>query len=299
MHLEDPLAPHLSDAARGGREAMEAILRGVCDDVYGLALRMLWHPEDAADATQEILLKVSTHLGEFRGESAVRTWVYRIASNHLLRARERRSRGRTSPIEMIEAAGDAAALADESADDRVLALEVKLGCSHAMLHALDEEHRLAYILGELLELPGAEAAAILEIQAPAFRQRLTRARARIRGVMAARCGLVDPSRPCRCERRVEPARRQGLVDPSALRFAAHPIRGAEVRSLAAYVDALEGLEPTLRVLRSHPDYAAPGAVLAAIRGILEGTHEGTHEGIHDGARDGIHDAGASSDPGPS
>jgi DNA-directed RNA polymerase specialized sigma24 family protein len=45
---------------------------------------MLWHPEDAQDATQEILLRVVTHLSSFRGDSSFMTWVYQIAANHLL-----------------------------------------------------------------------------------------------------------------------------------------------------------------------------------------------------------------------
>ena len=54
------------------------------DDVYRLALRMTAHPEDAEDASQEILIKVITHLEGFRGESSVRTWAYRIAVRHML-----------------------------------------------------------------------------------------------------------------------------------------------------------------------------------------------------------------------
>src|SRR5215468_2497513 len=70
-------------AAGGDKEAARAVLEGVQDDVYRLALRMLGHPADAEDATQEILIIVLTHLGAFRGESAFKTWVWRIAANHL------------------------------------------------------------------------------------------------------------------------------------------------------------------------------------------------------------------------
>jgi DNA-directed RNA polymerase specialized sigma24 family protein len=60
----------LEAAGQGSSPALEALLRTIQSPIYGLALRMLWHPEDARDATQEILLKVLTHLGTFRGESA-------------------------------------------------------------------------------------------------------------------------------------------------------------------------------------------------------------------------------------
>lgn len=70
--------------------ALEELIAQIQEKVYGLALRMLWHPEDAQDATQEILLRVVTHLATFRGESTFFTWVYRIAANHLLRFRKSR-----------------------------------------------------------------------------------------------------------------------------------------------------------------------------------------------------------------
>jgi RNA polymerase sigma factor (sigma-70 family) len=53
---------------------------------------MLGQPEDARDATQEILLKIVTHLSGFRGESSFRTWYYRIGCNHLLNFREKNNR---------------------------------------------------------------------------------------------------------------------------------------------------------------------------------------------------------------
>src|SRR3954467_4300105 len=70
-------------AATGDKEAVQDVLLAVQDDVYALALRMLGHPSDAEDAAQEILVIVLTHLGSFRGESGLRTWVWRIAARHL------------------------------------------------------------------------------------------------------------------------------------------------------------------------------------------------------------------------
>ncbi len=56
------LARLVADAQAGDRSALEALLAAVVDDIYGLSLKMLWHPTDAEDATQEILIKVFTHL---------------------------------------------------------------------------------------------------------------------------------------------------------------------------------------------------------------------------------------------
>ena len=126
--------------AKSGREAaLEELVRLVQGRVYGLALRMLWHPEDARDAAQEILLRVITRIGSFRGEAAFTTWVYRIAANYLLDARP-------GPLERMKISFDAfAADLDEGlaatpleqarggVEAGVLLEEVKLGCTLGML----------------------------------------------------------------------------------------------------------------------------------------------------------------------
>ena len=75
---EESLEQLVAKAADGDKVALEEVVRQIQDKVYGLALRMLWHPADAEDAAQEILIKIITHLGSFRGDSAFMTWVYRV-----------------------------------------------------------------------------------------------------------------------------------------------------------------------------------------------------------------------------
>ena len=71
-----------------------------------------------------------------------------------------------------------------------------------MLLCLDREHRMAYILGEVLELSSDQAAELCGIAPGAFRKRLQRARERIQRFMEGHCGLLDPANPCRCRRRI-------------------------------------------------------------------------------------------------
>src|SRR5438445_11408715 len=88
-------------AQQGDQAALEELIEQIQAKVYGLALRMLWHPEDAKDATQEILLRIVTHLGSFRRESSFQTWVYRIAANHLLGWRKSRLEAQGFTFEMF------------------------------------------------------------------------------------------------------------------------------------------------------------------------------------------------------
>ena len=75
-------------AASGNRDALEELLGDVQDMVFNLSLRMLGTVPDAEDACQEILIKVMTHLSDFRKESRFSTWVFRIAVNHVLAYRK-------------------------------------------------------------------------------------------------------------------------------------------------------------------------------------------------------------------
>jgi len=256
-------------AADGDRDALEAVLRAITDDVYRLSVRMLWHPADAEDATQEILVKIVTRLDGFRGEAAFTTWAYRVAVNHLLSTRRRRAE--QSALSFDEFGADLAQGLDEpydagGVDERVLEEEVKVGCTQAMLLCLDRDHRAAWVLGEVFELPGEEAAAILEISPAAYRKRLSRARQRIQSFMRGHCGLVDASNPCRCRRRIGTAIATGRVDPDALLFAQ-----AGSGRLREAMTAMESLHDAAAVMRSHPDVVAPRQVVQRVgRALLGG-----------------------------
>jgi RNA polymerase sigma factor (sigma-70 family) len=227
----------LEDLARqavaGDRDALDRLVRDLQRDVYGVALRMLWNREDAEDATQEILVRVVTRLAQFDFRSRLRTWVYRVAVNYMLDVKK-------SPVERMQLNFEAFAedLADglsadgpAEAERSLLIEEVKIGCTLGMLQCLDRPHRLAYVLGEILELPGPEAAEALDITPELFRKRLQHARAAIEAFTRAHCGLVSDSADCACHRRVPAALRLGRVRPDALDFAEHHSSYQETRKL--------------------------------------------------------------------
>ncbi|MHB9098158.1 MAG: sigma factor [Syntrophales bacterium] len=69
--VETAIEDLVEQAKMGNKDVLEEIIRRIQDRLYGLALRMLFIPADAEDATQEILVKIITHLGTFKGESLV------------------------------------------------------------------------------------------------------------------------------------------------------------------------------------------------------------------------------------
>ena len=257
-------------AGQGDRAALEELVAHIQTRLYNLAVRMLWHPEDAEDATQEILLKIVTHLGTFRGESLFSTWCWRIATNHLLTTRKRRAEQQALSLtqfaaDLDQGLGDDAFTVPDDVDRRLLEEEVKVGCMQGMLLCLTREERATYIVGEFFEVTDKEGAEIFAISPDAYRKRLSRVRQTIRTFMTRTCGLVTSTNPCRCSRQVQTAIANGRLDPTHLLFASSGADSLVARGIAQ----MDSLNRIGGLFRSHPMYQAPGTLLQAVRDLLE------------------------------
>ena len=246
-------------AVQGDRSALELLVRRHQGYIYSLAQRMLYAPEDAADATQEILISLVTNLASYRGEAKFRTWAYRIAVRQLLAFKKGRVEhvvhdfdcfGRTLAATPDLDPPDQGSL---PVDVRLVIEEAKVGCLMAMLLCLDRDHRMAFVLGEIFEASDAVAAEVLGISADNARQRLARAREQLRQFLTGRCGLLDETGSCHCTRKTQGFIRQGIVDPGRLRFTeVHLDRTkaeapARARALQGYVERAYS-----ELLRSQP-----------------------------------------------
>jgi RNA polymerase sigma factor (sigma-70 family) len=269
----------LRAALAGSLEAVDALIMAIQPGIYKLAVHVLGNRDDAADASQEILLKVITHISGFRAESAFSTWVWRVAYNHLMTARTRKAE---SPEVSLDGIADrleqglefAARLAHDrgepvplSPQDKLEARQVALGCTQSMLMALDREQRLAYVIDTVFDLDSREAAAVVGISPEAYRQRLSRARSRLDAFMNQACGLANPGAACRCERQLPAVRHlanvRGPESGAVLALNKLELEDAE-RQFAAFTR----LTDVAAILRVHPDYRAPEAQRTAILAVL-------------------------------
>lgn len=266
----------LQGARNGDLAALEQLLRAVQDTVYRLAVRMLGQREDAQDATQEVLLKITTHLSSFRGESAFSTWVYRIASNHLLSARMRAKEAPTIGFddfaEKLEQGRAFAATLDGWDDKRPLQPDEKLAarrtaitCTQAMLSCLDRPHRLAYVLAIVFGLEHDEAAQVQQISPAAHRKRLSRARSALHEFMQQQCGLVSRSAPCRCARQLPAAAEARRCGKLPMLF----VSDSELDAAEQGLRELGELGDAAAVMRGAPAYATPEALVQGIRSVIE------------------------------
>jgi RNA polymerase sigma factor (sigma-70 family) len=246
----------------GDPTAIEALILKLQGRVYNLAVRFLWDPLDAEDATQEILLRVIQQLGTFRGDSALETWVHRIAVNHLLNLKRRTVESLTYEEGSEHLARASQYPEYDGLDRNLLAEEVKISCTTSMLICLSRHLRIAYILGVIFELDSQEAAYILGISPVTFRKRLSLARTQLRAFMETHCGLYNPENPCRCTKKIGYDVEIGRMTPGQLRF-------ADRGQASTLLDQVERLRDDITLMRSHPDYHAPERLLQAIKRLID------------------------------
>lgn len=270
------LAELCQSAQAGDRRALEALVRALQDPLYRLALRFLSLPEPARDATQEILILVVTQLSTFRGESAVTTWAYRIAARHLMRKRHRGKRYRFESLEaeLGQPPPEEAIARTPNPEQRLLEEEIFLGCTQAMLGALDRPLRIAFVLGGILELESDEASRVLEISEAAFRKRLSRARSLLDAFMAKHCGVARPTAPCRCRNQIAFAKRQKRLDEARPRFAL-PSGPTSLEAVSA-LGEIRAARRSLELYRAQPVFRAPEDFAVDLRRMLEQAPTLTH-----------------------
>ena len=150
--------------------------------VFGLAFHLLGNQEEAQDLSQEVFLRVFRTLGSFRGESALRTWIYRIVVNQ---ARNRHRgwlrRRRADQVSLDQHVAESGDLPCHGRlPDGVLASKETATRLWAALNRLPFDQRTAMILREVDGLRYDEIAFSLGIAVGTVKSRLTRARQALR-----------------------------------------------------------------------------------------------------------------------
>src|SRR5947199_7516570 len=115
----------VKQAKNGDRSALEKLVLRHQAWIYNIAVRMVFRPHDAEEVTQEVLGKVITKLSTFKGDSAFRTWLYRIAANSVLNMKRRWAETQTTTFTDYGAAINATPDLD-LADPKTVPVEVPL-----------------------------------------------------------------------------------------------------------------------------------------------------------------------------
>jgi RNA polymerase sigma-70 factor (ECF subfamily) len=172
----------LVEAAQAGdRSAMSELVRTTHRLVYTQALRLLGNPEDAADVTQDVYLRVVRKLGGFRHEASFTTWLSRVTTNVAMSTLTRRSRrlsveGAALEDDVSEPGADPADRSDS------IALAARL---ETLVAALPEGQRQVLVLRDVYGLSTDEVASTMNLSPGAVKVRLFRARERLKAQLEA------------------------------------------------------------------------------------------------------------------
>ena len=263
----------VSRAQAGDKDALEKLVRRHQPWVFNVAIRMVWYREVAEDATQEILIKAVTKLSTFRGQSQFRTWLYRIAVNHLLNVRksefERQSITFTDMGRALDETPDLDLPDPRSVPVELplLVEEARISCMTGMLLCLDRRQRLAFILGEYFGVTSEIGGEVMEVSPDNFRQLLSRARRDLYEFMNDKCGLVNAANPCRCAKKTRSFMQAGYVDPERLEFTKG--RLASVSDVAPHrLNELETLDRKHAELFRDHGFLAPPDLATRLRELI-------------------------------
>ncbi|OQX68334.1 MAG: hypothetical protein B6A08_10560 [Sorangiineae bacterium NIC37A_2] len=165
--------------------------------VYRLAFRMLGSPEDARDLCQEVFVQVFRSIENFRGDSKLSTWLFRITvnlsknQNKYLARRQKKNHSELDEALGFEAQGASGVTSGEmpAPEEQAVGRQIERIVKEA-LNSLDEEHRTLVILRDIEGLSYEEVAEIAELPIGTLKSRLHRARATLRQKIEAATGEV-------------------------------------------------------------------------------------------------------------
>ena len=178
---------YLADLKSGDAGAFDILINRYSSEVYRLLTRLTDDPEEAADLTQETFLSAFRSVSGFRGDSSVRTWLFRIAINQSRNRHRwwnRRRRGSTFSLDDGVGTSDLT-VGDTLSDDRpspemVAAQNERLLRLRAAIHELPQVYREAVVLCDVEGLSYEDIAAALEVNLGTVKSRIARGREELR-----------------------------------------------------------------------------------------------------------------------
>jgi len=202
--MRDPQNDQLLSRLQSGDEgALAELADAYGTKIYQLAFRYLRNKEDAEEVTQDVLFKVYRKVGEFRGDAALSSWIYRITFNAAM-SRVRTAQFQRSQEDDRQMASDDSEssstsqpdIADWSnmADERVLRSQLRRRVLRAIL-ALPVIYRAPVMLRDIQGMSTEEASAMLRVKDQTLKSRLHRGRLILRKQLADFAGGLTMHRP--------------------------------------------------------------------------------------------------------
>lgn len=268
--MQDEIFSLVDKAVSGDKQALEDLILSVEDLIYNLSLRMLGTIHDSEDATQEIIVRIITHLSAFQKKSAFSTWVYRIATNHLIDYKKSMFAQRPLNFEFYGADIENGLIENtkdllQNVNEELLAEELKMSCTNVMLQCLDPESRCIYVLGIMFKADSKICGEILGITSEAYRQRLSRIRKKVGDFLSAYCGLTETGR-CNCRKRVGYAIQSQRLNPHNLEYT--DLKKLDDSLTFGFKQAMEKMDELSLVFAELPKYRSTEVIKDFLKKLL-------------------------------
>jgi RNA polymerase sigma-70 factor (ECF subfamily) len=187
---EDALVSALS---QGAEDAYEILIQRYQQPVYSLVCRLMNDPSDAPDIVQEVFLKVFRNIGAFRGNSSLKTWIYRIAVNEAYNHRRWFCRHQRQEVAFgVEegAPNYAGGMTDpgRSPFEQTSDHETRALVEQA-LEKLNPKFRAAVVLRDIEDLRYEDIATVLDVSLGTVKSRIMRGREALRKILEERLEL--------------------------------------------------------------------------------------------------------------
>ncbi|MCC6580282.1 MAG: RNA polymerase sigma factor [Phycisphaeraceae bacterium] len=181
-------------AAGGDQAALAKLLETIQHRVYTLVLRMVSHRDDAAEVTQDVLLKIVQNISVFKGQSDVRTWAIRIAMNQSISHLRKRKLRRTASLDQQAEEGPTPPGREPDPAWNVQQRE-SLDHLRVALSRVEESFRGVLVLRDIEQMDYQQISQVLDLPAGTVKSRLFRARLALRQEMMALEGTPVTARP--------------------------------------------------------------------------------------------------------
>jgi RNA polymerase sigma factor (sigma-70 family) len=193
-------------------ESAEIIYKKYHKRVYNLAFRMTGNKDDASDITHDTFFQGFKSLPQFKEESQIFTWLYKIAKNNCLRFLEKKHKTTFLSLrDLIYESGSPVSEEITEAEKLHYITQVKEGCLTGLLRCLSLQQRLAFILKVLLDLPIEQVAKVIDKSENATRILVHRSKQNIKNFLCINCSLYHSDNPCRCENLINFSLKQGWL----------------------------------------------------------------------------------------
>ena len=201
--MRNPQTERLLQRLQNGEDrAMFELADTYGPKIHQLAFRYLRNKEDAEEVVQDVLYKVYRNIGEFRGDAALSSWIYRITFNAAMSRLRSASYQRAQDAQRSLASGDEKATAtlpepadwSNIADEELLRSQLRRRVFRAVL-ALPAIYRAPVVLRDIQGMSTEEASAMLRVKDQTLKSRLHRGRLMLRKQLADFAGGLSLHRP--------------------------------------------------------------------------------------------------------